>query len=356
MERRSAARSAAVISFTRAGGLLAERICTVLTEHGFRAAAYRKGGAGAYGRPVEEPLGDWAGRHFGREDLLVFVGACGIAVRAIAPYVRDKRTDPAVLVLDEKGGFCIPLLSGHLGGANEAALLLGRALGCAPVLTTATDVNGAFAVDVFAARNRLAISDMGLAKAVSAAILRGEDVGFRCDGGVEGPLPAGLRPAEEGKEVPALGICIATRKGKTDPFPRTLYLIPRAVTVGIGCRRGTERETIAALAQERREALGLFPQAIRQVASIDLKRDEPGLLAYCEAEGLPLRTYSAEELAQVPGEFTSSDFVRSVAGVDNVCERSACRAAQPGRLLEGKTGRNGVTVAFAEEEWRVRFE
>ena len=108
---------------------------------------------------------------FSRRDALIFVGACGIAVREIAPYVRDKKTDPAVLVLDERARHVIPLLSGHIGGANRLAARLADALGAEPVITTATDVNGKFAVDEFAARTGCAISDMQLAKAFAAGIL-----------------------------------------------------------------------------------------------------------------------------------------------------------------------------------------
>ena len=148
--------------------------------------------------PVKEGgLSAWAGERFRDSDGLIFIGACGIAVRAIAPYIRDKKTDPAVLAADEKGRFVIPLLSGHLGGANELAECLAEGLAkngipAQAVLTTATDVNRRFAVDVFAKEHGLVLDQMKLAKEISAAVLAGEPVGLFSDFPFSGPVPEGL--------------------------------------------------------------------------------------------------------------------------------------------------------------------
>ena len=160
------------ICFTNAGMELSETICKSLSffpQEKAEVTWYCKGKklnmeAHPDFLPVTEGLQSWAGKRFLDSDALIFVGAAGIAVRAIAPYVRDKRLDPAVLVLDERGQFCIPLLSGHIGGANEAALWMEQRLGCRAVLTTATDVNQKFAVDVYAKKNNMVISNMTYAK------------------------------------------------------------------------------------------------------------------------------------------------------------------------------------------------
>ena len=125
------------------------------------------------------------------------------------------------------------------------------------------------------------------------------------------------------------------------------------VRLGIGCRRGTGPEAIGALVDQVLEAAGIHPAAVRCAASIDLKRDEPGLLAFCQGRGWPVDFFSAEELGTAAGEFTPSDFVKSVTGVDNVCERAAMLGAE--RLLVKKTAGHGVTVAAALEHWEVRF-
>ena len=214
------------------------------------------------------------------------------------------------------------------------------------VVTTATDVNRRFSVDEWSARQGLYIDDMAAAKAVSAAILEGP-VPVWSDFPIAGDLPAGLESGESGP----LGICISWQR--KFPFDRTLLLVPPVLRLGIGCRRGTTAGAIAALTDQLLAEHNVHPAAVGAVATIDLKKDETGLLDFCRDRGWPLSCYSAEELAAVEGDFTPSDFVRSVTGVDNVCERAALLGAE--RLLVKKTARGGVTAALALNAWEVRF-
>ena len=139
-----------------------------------------------------------------------------------------------------------------------------------------------------------------------------------------------------------------------EPFGTTLRLIPKCLHVGVGCRRGTGEEAIAGAIERVFAENGLDTRAIKSVASIDLKQDEPGLIGFCEKAGIPLRFYSAEQLNAVAGEFTPSRFVRETTGVDNVCERAAMIGAE--RLIVKKTAAGGVTVAVALIKTEVRFE
>ena len=123
--------------------------------------------------------------------------------------------------------------------------------------------------------------------------------------------------------------------------------MPRVLTLGVGCRRGTGADTLAAALDAFCTERGICPEAIESAASIDLKRDEAGLLSFCESHGWPLRFYAADKLRGTPGDFTASAFVEATTGVDNVCERSAVLASG-GRLIEKKYARNGVTFALAE--------
>ena len=291
-------------------------------------------------------LADCVGGAFSGE-ALVFVGASGIAVRAVAPHVNSKDSDPAVLCVDERARFVIPLLSGHIGGANRLARQLAEALDATPVITTATDVNGRFSVDAWAAARVYAISDMALAKRVSAAILT-RDIPFCADRMPENAdLPDGLYRAEAG----ALGVCVSVCE--RHPFDETLLLIPRALRLGVGCRRGASREAIEGLITKALRAHALRPEAVREVATIDVKGDEAGLAACCSEHNWPLKLYSADRLRAVRGDYSESDFVREAVGVGNVCERAAM--AEGGRLLVPKTAENGVTVAVAEMEWGIDF-
>ena len=334
----------AILAFTRRGCDRAEEVRRALQPEECRMYTMEKFLRPDF-LPYAPPLAAFLGPIFAWAEQIVFVGSTGMAIRAIAPWVADKKTDPGVLVVDERGCFVISLLSGHIGGANALTRTLAAALGATPVITTATDVNGRFSVDDWAARNHLTIASMAAAKAVSAAILEG-DVPLCADCPL-GPLPAGVVAGADG----ALGIYIGWRE-KT-PFATTLQLIPRALTLGVGCRRGIARETVEQAVAEALEAHRIPRAALSRVCSIDLKAHEPGLLAFCEGWGLPLTCYSAEELLAVPGEFSASEFVKSVTGVDNVCERAAMLGGN--RLLVKKTARDGVTVAVAEQAWEVAF-
>ena len=185
---------------------------------------------------------------------------------------------------------------------------------------------------------------------MSGALLRGETVGVRSDFPVDGRLPAHISLDADAESGFVIGF-----DTKAAPFAHTLHLVPRIVYVGIGCRRGTGAEKIETAMQEVLEATGVPPTAVCGAASIDIKKDEPGLLLFCQTHGLALTTFSAEALRQATGDFTPSAFVAETVGVDNVCERAAVCAAGGGRLLCHKTARDGVTVALAARDFRVTF-
>lgn len=304
-------------------------------------------------KSLTECVGEW----FSKEDAFVFFGAAGIAVRCIAPCLGHKSTDPAVVVIDEGGSFCISLLSGHVGGANQLTRQLSELLGAVPVITTATDREGKFAVDVFAKENNFALTDWKRAKEISALILEGGTIGFLTDASFEfaweGEIPNQLRILGAEERL-GEGIWLSPCRTDKQPFPLTLQLIPRMITVGIGCRRNVPKEKIEQAVESCLLENRILFQAVGRVASIDLKSREEGLLAYCEEKGLPFQTFSAKELEAQNGEFTGSGFVKQVTGVENVCERSAV-AASGGRLLCGKRVYDGVTVALAAGKGRIVF-
>lgn len=329
-----------LIAFTDRGKALADTLAAALDGDSVRCG---------------EPLGlrEWVAAHFQTGNCLIFVGAAGIAVRAVAPYVRSKTADPAVVVVDEAGGFAIPILSGHLGGANDLARTIGSICGAVPVLTTATDVNGVFAVDEWAKRQNCVIPNAEKIKEVSSLLLSGGTVRLRSDLPIAGEPPRGVRVTEE-QDYDVL-LSLRTR-GKD-----VLRLVPRIAVLGVGCRRGAPRDAIEAALTAMLGKSSLYEQAICAVATIDLKKDEPGLLAFCAGHGWPLRSYSAEQLRQVEGDFTASAFVERVTGVDNVCERAAVLAANGGPIRWKKTAGNGVTTAVAlmkpyHPTWRWRDE
>lgn len=295
-----------------------------------------------------EDLGSWAAAHFATDDALVFVGATGIAVRAIAPHVRDKFRDPAVVAIDEAGRFAIPLISGHVGGANRLARTLAGIAGGQAAVLTATDVNGVFAVDEWAAEHGLAVVERNVAKRISARLLEGGVVGFaEAFAGLPRPHATGIIEAGKPDCPSDLGFTVSLDEERR-PFASTLHLIPRVVVVGVGCRRGVSPEVLAQAVDDALADAGACSRSVRALATIDVKRDEPAIGQLAASRGWDLRYYRAEELQAVAGDFEDSPFVAQAVGVGNVCERAAL--AQGGTLLLGKRAAAGVTVAVARED------
>ena len=333
-----------IISFTSRGAETGRRIRALLPDA--RIELYARGEDGSLRqtiltRMVQQAMVDCS--------LIVFIGATGIAVRSIAPYLQGKAYDPAVLVVDENAKFVISLVSGHLGGANALAQRLADGLGAQAVITTATDGRGVFAVDTWAKKQRCAVMETGQIKYISAALLRGETVGMQSDYPIEGALP-GYIHANGAAET---GFTVA-RNTKAQPYPRTLHLVPRIVHLGIGCRRGTPEEVIERAVHAALDENSVDFAALCGAASIDVKKNEEGLCAFCTKHGLPFTTYTADELMAVEGGFSSSEFVKKTVGADNVCERAAVKDSG-GKLIAHRRAQDGVTVALAEENWRVLF-
>jgi cobalt-precorrin 5A hydrolase len=297
---------------------------------------------------IKGSLDRWTREAFEECDAIVFVGAIGIAVRHIAPYIKSKDVDPAIICLDELGKYCIPLLSGHIGGANRLSLRIADILGSEPVVTTATDINGKWAVDVFATDNRMRIIRLHEAKEASSRILHDEFIGFACDMPYEGKLPEGLTPADEGE----FGICISSDGRK--PFKKTLALVPMDIVLGIGCKRGTDPDKLRTFIGEILKEDGISPLRVRGIASIDLKKDEEALHVLAKELDTDLRFYTSDELMSLEGEFSKSEFVKSVTSVDCVCERSAVMLGK-GELVRKKTAKDGMTVAISRNDITPRF-
>lgn len=292
-------------------------------------------------------LASWAGTAFQQADALVFIGAMGIAVRAIAPFLKSKLSDPAVIVIDELGRHVIPVLSGHVGGANEIADKLADILGTNAVITTATDINHVFAIDTWAKKQGLIIANPENIKVVSSKLLSGGTVKIKSQFPIQGTFPENVTLDDKNYDV----LITCDTKGKAD----ALRLIPPILTLGVGCRRDTKIEAMNEAYEMLLKKSSCHPSAIGKTASIDLKKDEPGLIEFCHQRGLPFYTYAAKELAAVEGNFSHSAFVEKITGIGNVCERAAVLCSG-GSLISKKDAGNGVTMALAIKMPKLRFE
>ncbi len=333
-----------IVSFTEKGAALSLRLAEGLRARGHTVTRYDKDGRD--GLLPYSSLRAWAGEAFAKAEGIVFIGACGIAVRAVAPHVKDKFTDPAVVVLDENAGFSIPVLSGHVGGANRLAREAAEITGAVLAVTTATDVNGKFAVDLWAKEQGLALSGREEGKLLSSALLAGEKIGVKNRFPRLFPLPDPLPEGLEYRDSGEAGFCVSMDE-EDRPFSRTLVLIPKLVVLGIGCRRGIESGLLEQAILDALKTARLSLQSVKKACTIELKAKEQAVLDFCGKYGIPLETFPAQELMALPGEFSSSEFVRQTTGADNVCERSAVLGSGNGGLIIKKRRYPSVTVAAA---------
>ncbi|HAN44313.1 MAG TPA: cobalamin biosynthesis protein CbiG, partial [Ruminococcaceae bacterium] len=252
------------ICFTNAGFLLGEKLISSLSK--CCEAAELSKGFGENG----VSLGEWVKTRFNTADALVFIGSAAIAVRAIAPYISLKTTDPAVIAIDEKANFCIPLLSGHIGGANELSKKLAELTGAVPVITTATDINNLFAIDSWAVKNSIAIINPEKIKTVSSKLLAGRIVKLKSDFDIIGRLPDGFEISENDFDA----IITSSYSENTN----ALCLVPPVAVIGVGCKRGSSQDKIENAVLQVLKKAGVYPQAVASICSINIKSDEAGII------------------------------------------------------------------------------
>lgn len=293
---------------------------------------------------------------FNEYEVLVCLMASGIVVRALAPLMVSKTSDPAVLVMDEPGRFCISLLSGHLGSANDCAKLVEEKTGAAAVITTASDVSGSLAVDTLAMRLGLTIDDMTQAKDVTAALVNGEKVLINQN---LADLPDNVQFGQATGTDAFAGMILI------DPFEKGLSISQIAelkkripcvclhspgTVIGLGCRKGVSKEAIWNAIIENCEYCGLPSESIARVATVDVKQNEAGILGMVEELGADLRIIGREDIAQVESMFPGSDFVKETIGVSAVAEPCGYLGSDKGVQVCGRKKLDGVTVSI----WRMK--
>lgn len=334
----------AILSVSRQGFALSKN----LLEGYPQAAVYTSGPwreAGA--RAIEPDLKTLTGQLFSEMDALIFIMASGIAVRMVAPYLKGKDTDPAVIVMDDQGRWVIPLLSGHLGGANALAQEIAERIHAQPVITTATDGKGLTAVDMLALGHNWTITSLDAAKKATAALLEGETIRVCSWRPLTVELPDGYEQTNDPDEN-YRGWKIIVTPYTHQPAEKEVWLIPRCITLGMGCRKDAGYEAVLSLVALGLEETGLDSRAVSHIATIDLKAAEPSLIRLSKELEAPLVTFSAEALSQIALQFPQSEFVKKTTGVGAVSE-PAGYLASGGRCLLPKRAADGVTLSIWED-------
>ena len=290
-------------------------------------------------------LKDFAKESFEWHIPLVFIGATGIAVRTIAPFIDNKLSDIPVIVIDERGINVIPILSGHYGMGNDLAKMIAERINANAIITTATDIENVYAIDSFAARNGFRILDKSKIKNVSMKLLEGQRVYYKNeieDLKFQDKEPKNINQASGEK----IDFVFTNDKKKDDG---TLILTPKTLVIGMGCKRGKSFEELLSFILED-YTLEELKDNLYGICSIDKKANEIGLLKLAAYLHCKFITFLAEELEAVSGDFRESEFVKKNVGVGNVSERAAvCVGA---KLIAKKQAREGMTKAYATRDLR----
>ena len=338
----------AVFALTRQGAALARRLARGLAEDGYAPTlGLPRRLADEFGPEIcFETLGEALASHFNAFAGHVVVAATGLTVRLIAPLLKSKTSDPAVVVLTQDGRFAISLLSGHLGGGNQLASAAARALGGQAIISTATDLEGRPALEILARDHGLAVEDLSRLAYFSRLLVEGDKVGISDP---EGFLTPHLDPWPDSFDFcrdhgPSPRVVVDYRLGQTGPLD--LVLRPRFIFLGLGCHRGVDlaelEELIARELIRHQLALG----AVAALATIDTRAEEPALAELCRKNNWALMTFSKDELGRVKTPNPSETVNRNI-GVASVCEAAALLAARTDRLIISKVKSPRATLAAA---------
>ena len=282
-------------------------------------------------------------------DGLIFISATGIAVRMVAPYIRSKTLDPAVVVVDDLGRFSISLLSGHLGGANELAQWVADKTESIPVITTASDNRGIEAIDIFAKKNNYDMEDMKSIKDITSMMVNGKTIGFysETDTVIDYNNLLIIEDLENiDKNIDGM-IIVASRKIENLNIPHTI-LRPKNINIGIGCRKGVEGKRIIEAVQESLEHNKLSDKSIKVIGTVEVKKNEVGILDTAKYYNTPLKIFTIDEIKDVEDQFEKSQFVKDTIGVYSVSE--PCAYLLGGEMVSQKSKHNGITISITKED------
>lgn len=384
-----------IFAVGRRGAALAGRLCARLGGDAFVPPRFLN-----VAGPTARPLPEGGVRRalpdaFASYQEIVLILPVGAAVRLVAPLLRNKQTDPAVVVVDEAGQHAVALLSAHVGGANHLARQVGAAIGARPVVTTTSEALDLPSLDVLGREWGWSLEVVGDLTRAMAALIDGDPIGVCQEAGEEGwwsGAPANLRrfgtladlleadvaarvvisdrllpldldrTAEEAfphRNPPLLGrgsdpadddarnspsAAVGKASGVLGPM---LIYRPRTLVVGVGCVRGATATEIGELLGQSLAAHGLALASVREIATIDVKRDEAGIAELAAQLGVPVRYFAEAALGDIQAPSGPSDKVRQAVGTPAVCEPAALLAAGATTLVVEKKRSSRATVAVA---------
>lgn len=355
----------AIVAITKRGVETAIEIKKALSKAGLSSTTYapkkyKKTGVIA----SDLKFSDFVKDNYNKVDAIVAVMATGIIIRAVAPYLESKLTDPAVIGVDAAGKFVISLLSGHLGGANELTKIIAKGTGATAVITTATDVLGKQSVEDLAKVLHTSIQNPESLVAVNSAIVNGDNAVLVLVGNVKVPVEMiscfEIKKASGGSEALDIinqydaGVIVTGEPLIIDKFVKPFTILKaKKLIAGLGARKESSMESIVEAVNAGLKQVNLSASRIDKFATVDIKRSSKPMIDAVKTFGVPLEFLTVEELDSFKHEDLSPDskMVKEKIGVGGVCERAALlKAGKNSKLLLKKTKLNGVTVAIAEGE------
>ena len=315
-----------IISVTKKGDNIADKLSKELEAHVIKKSNIN-----------EFSLDEVTSKCFKKDDYIIFISSTGIAVRAIAKYLKSKAEDPGVVVVDVCGKFTISLVSGHLGGANELARKVAGILDNVAIITTATDNLNKEAPDVIAVNNSLVIEDLKKAKYIASLLVNDETVYFMDDKKII-ECPYGYTQVESIKE----NMLWITNRSYT--YRNVLKLIRKDIVIGIGCKKNVESEKVYEFVQSELQKYKLSLDAVRIVASIDIKKNEKAILDLAHKLNAELKFYNAKEIEVIEDRYEGIDFVKKQVGVRAVSEPVV--ELSGGKLMVNKIKKDGITLSI----------
>ena len=369
-ERNNVPEKTAIIALTRNGARMARTLAGSLDRNHtlFIDRRFRKDDDS--GEAFDLPLRPVVKRAFAEYSSLVLFLSAGASIRLLAPLLESKQVDPAVVCVDDAGSFCVSLISGHVGGADQLAQEVAVCLGARAVVTSASHASGTLAVDLLGREFgwRLKADSTTITRA-SAAVINGQPIGIWQGAGELGwwpdgtPLPENIAVYATLEDLAASACAIALIISDTTGDLETLLADkitvvyrPRSLVIGMGCRRGVPVEELESLLAEALRENGLSAECLTEIATAEIKRGEPGLEQLAERHGVPLSFLQADELNGVfetnPGAITSkSERAHGLVGVWGVAEPAALLTAGASELLVTREKTTRATIAIARKDF-----
>lgn len=347
----------AVVTLTKEGLVKAKEIKSIYND--MDVYVWHKWNDGS-AHSIETKLSIFVDTIFHKYDIIIFIMSTGIVIRVIAKHLKHKAVDPAILVMDEKGKFVISLLSGHIGGANEETKKVAKILGAQAVITTASDVKNSIAVDTLAMKLGCEIGSFDDAKNITGLIVNDEKVGLITDVKIDVDLPHNIKLLNDkilnresliNKDYDGLKglIYISNKKNITSNIPK-VQLMPKNIIIGVGCKRDTESSRIIDAIKVSLDNLGLNEKSIKTISTVDIKKDEIGIIETSKYFDVNLEIIHRQEISEIENKFQSSDFVKKTIGVGSVCEPCGYISSNNGKCIMNKKTFNGITLSIWEEK------